>query len=87
MALFDGEQATREPKGYTPAKTIVQGHDDLTSRRQRPVRLVDPEGHDRVRVLLIAVTLVGVRIEDFGRGIEAKKAGGLRVGRRPVHRR
>jgi hypothetical protein len=25
MALFDGEQATREPKGYTPAKTIVQG--------------------------------------------------------------
>ena len=43
------------------------GPDDLTSRRQHPVRLVDRERHDRVGVLLIAVALVGVgRIEHFG---------------------
>ena len=64
------------------------GPDDLTSRRQHSVRLVDRERHDRVGVLLIAVALVGVgRIEDFGCRIEAKKAGGLRVCRRPAHRR
>ena len=41
--------------------------DDLTSRRQHPVRLVDPERHDRVGLLLIAETLVGVGgIEGLG---------------------
>src|SRR6516164_6456096 len=64
------------------------GLDDLTSWRQHPVRWVDPERHNRVGVLLFAEALVGVgRIEGFGRRIEAKKAGGLRVGRRPAHRR
>jgi len=61
------------------------GPDDLTSRRQHSVRLVDRERHDRVGVLLIAVALVGVgRIEDFGCRIEAKKAGGLRTPTEPA---
>ena len=43
------------------------GLDPLTSRRQHPVRLVDPERNDRVGVLLTAKALVGVgRIEHFG---------------------
>jgi hypothetical protein len=43
------------------------GLDHLTSRRQQPVRLVDPERNDRVGVLLTAIALVGVsRIVDFG---------------------
>jgi hypothetical protein len=51
--------------------------DDPTSRRQHPVRLVDPERHDRVGVLLIAETLVGVGgIEGLGCRIEAKKSAG-----------
>ena len=49
------------------------GLDHLTSRREHPVRLADPERHDRVGVLLIAKTLVGVgRIKDFGRRIDGK---------------
>ena len=52
------------------------GLDDLTSRRQHPVRLVDAERHDRVGVLLVAVAFISVRrIEDFGYRVEAKKAG------------
>jgi hypothetical protein len=44
-----------------------ENFDHLTSRRQHPVRLVDPEWNDRVGVLLTAKALVGVnRIEDFG---------------------
>ena len=62
--------------------------DDLTRRRQRPVRLVDTERNDRISILLLAVALVSVgRIEDFGCRIEAKEARGLRVGRRPTYRR
>jgi hypothetical protein len=63
------------------------GLDDLTSRRQHSICLVDPERHDRVGVLLVAEALVGVgRIEDLVCWIEAKKARGLRVGRRPAQR-
>lgn len=63
------------------------GLGDLTGRREHPVRLVDTERHDRIRVLLCAKALVGVGcIESLGCGIEAEKAGGLRAGRCPAHR-
>ena len=68
-------------------RTRAAGLNDLTSRRQHSISLVDPERHDRVGVLLVAEALVGVGcIEDPGYWIEAKKARGLRVGRRPAQR-
>ena len=73
---------TKEPKLHAGEdhRARAVGLDDLTSWRQHPVCLVDPERHNRVGVLLIAEALVGIGdIEDLGRGVEGKKARGLCV--------
>src|SRR6516162_4950487 len=69
------------------ARTV--GIDDLTGRLQLPVCFYT-ELHDRVCTFLFRwpEALVGVgRIEKFGRRIEAKKAGRVRMGRSPADRR
>src|SRR5215467_9043380 len=84
------EWNTQEPKldaGEDDCARAV-GLDDLSGWRQHPVRVVDPERHDRVGVLLLAEALVGVcRIEEFSRRIEAEKARGLCVSGCPADRR
>jgi hypothetical protein len=80
---------TKEPKLHAGEdhRARAVGLDDLTSWRQHPVCLVDPERHNRVGVLLIAEALVGIGgVEDLGRGIEGKKARGLCVVQCPAGR-
>src|ERR1700730_7565023 len=89
MAVVGPRPGANEPKLHATEHDRARAvcFDDLTSRHQYPVRLVDPERHDRVGLLLIAETLVGVGgVEGLGCRIEAKKARGLGVGRGPAHR-